>query len=124
MIRNKRAFPYQVQGLETSLMISGEFDSTQNFFVMDEDIKHKIYLLTLTDETGAYSFSTIMDLTNSDDVVVTIFDNARNQIQLQCGEGASDLNHIDVVVNENNAIKKGFIVRLYEIPLLPKGSVN
>ena len=106
MIRNKRAFPYQVQGLETSVMISGEFDPNQNFFVMDKEIEHKIYLLTLTDETGAYSFSQIIDLTNSDDVVVTIYDRVRNQLQLQCGEGSSDLNHIDVILNENNAIKK------------------
>ncbi len=124
MIRNKRAFPYQVQGLETSLMISGEFDPTQHFFVMDKDIEHKIYLLTLTDEAGAYSYSQIIDLTNSDDVVVTITDNANRVIQLRCGEGSSALNHIDVILDDNNALKKGFIVRLYEIPLLPKGSVN
>ena len=124
MIRNKRAFPYQVQGLETSLMISGEFDPTQHFFVMDKDIEHKIYLLTLTDETGAYSYSQMIDLINSDDVVATITDVANRAIQLKCGEDASALNHIDVILDVDNAIKKGFIVRLYEIPLLPKGSVN
>lgn len=136
MIRNKRAFPYQVQGLEMKLFASGEYKDDENKFVLDNNIKaNKLYYVVTYTQGGADTRSYFADFLEHPhgDEVTTV-----QTVTLQCVEINRDTHAAtgcEVEIRPDSNICEVFgdtsvfngemaVIYIYEIPLLPKGSVN
>ena len=151
MIRNKRAFPYQVQGLEMKLFASGEFEadegheSTLGSFLLDKQLQSgKAYYVDIVRKTGvplsldATIKSCIVDFLQhpfggenqsprlhyeryveigTKDIIAGVellFKTNNKRVVVSALTSATDLSEIFA----------NTVIYIYEIPLLPKGSVN
>lgn len=145
MIRNKRAFPYQVQGLEMKLFASGEYDETNTYFLLDKQLEaNKAYYVDIVKKDGRP-----LSLIRTIKCCIVDFlphpfggemQTPRFYVERYVEDGTSSIiaavelrfNTADKTINaigltsatDLSAIFQGAVIYIYEIPLLPKGSVN
>lgn len=142
MIRNKRAFPYQVQGLEMKLFASGEYNADKQSFLLDNELEAgKSYYVSMIQPGRIFSIvlkafiidflphqyggelhaakvcrEKYIEIGKSDAIAA-----------FQLGFTAGN-NNVDILsLTTTTAVSDVFsnqIIYIYEIPLLPKGSVN
>lgn len=138
MIRNKRAFPYQVQGLEMKLFASGEYSGGgyNGNFLLDKQLElDKAYYVNIIRKNTA---GTVLDTT----IISCIFDFLQYPFG---GEMKNVYNHEEIYKDAKllfhtrdkkvevsalssstnlSTIFENAVIYIYEISLLPKGSVN
>lgn len=142
MIRNKRALPYQVQGLEMKLFASGKYNADKQSFLLDNKL-----------EAGKSYYVSMIQPGRLNSIVLKAFiidflphqyggelhtskicrekyiesGNSSNEIavfQLAFTVGSNDVGILSLTAISVSDIFSNQIIYIYEIPLLPKGSVN